>query len=317
MYHSGFLDAIRACAQRLNIQIKTVDKKNGRLIELTSLERSALFGADPHPMWQFNNSLSASIAADKELTLRLLKEESINIPQTEIAFYDINNYSHLEIPLPHVSQFINSPPFECPFVIKPNDAYSGRGIVFVYSFDVIEEAVECASHYSNALIFQELLKGDNCKIYSYQGKGILKIALKRVSLKGDGRNTVYDILRDYPPKSIEARLSLKSYFSRYGVHIFPLGYEIAPYPLSNYSETHNSGEMTTELTEQESLICQKVYTKLHLDFCTIDYMVDDRGDIKVLEVNSNPGIKMLYMAENNDLACKTIDFLVTKALRLC
>jgi len=133
-------------------------------------------------------------------------------------------------------------------------------------------------------------------------------------VSADGRNTVATLLADFPAETEQARLSLESFIAQYGNQIFPAGQRILPYPAANYCVTGRVGEMSRELSDEERAICQTVYTCLDLDFCAIDCLLDQDGAVRVLEVNGNPGIEMLYRDSENEAAMEVIDFLVSEAV---
>jgi glutathione synthase/RimK-type ligase-like ATP-grasp enzyme len=72
--------------------------------------------------------------------------------------------------------------------------------------------------------------------------------------------------------------------------------------------------MSRELSDEERAICQTVYSRLDLAFCAIDCLVDRDGTVRVLEVNGNPGIEMLYRDSGSAVAMEVIDFLVNEAI---
>jgi D-alanine-D-alanine ligase-like ATP-grasp enzyme len=318
VYRSGFLDCIRDAAGRLGLDVELVDQANGRLIRVSAaFGRGAFFGASPLHLWPFNGAMAASIAADKELTLRLLKRQGILVPATAIAFYDTQRYSHLENPPANASWFVQNPPLELPVVIKPNDSHSGRGLTFVYEATSLGPAVACAAQYSNGVLMQELLCGADVRLFSFRGRGILRIERTTAGLVADGRSSVLRQLEGFPAETEEARLSLQSYVARYADEVPPKGQQINAYPAANYSVTRRAGTMSRALSDEEQVTCRTVYACLDLAFCAIDCVADGDGALRVLEVNANPGVEMLYRDRENQVASETIDFLVSEAVRGC
>ncbi len=315
MYTSGFLKCIRDAAGRLGLTVEVVDKANGRVIRVCSASGgAAFFGATPVQLWPLNNALSVSVARDKELTLRLLKEAGICVPDTVIAFQDAERYAHLDPPPACTSTFVESPPLEFPVVVKPNDSLAGNGLSFVYEPTSLAAALRCAASHSNGVLVQELLCGKDVRIYGYRGRGILRIERGTRSVPADGCNTTAALLADFPAETEQARLSLGSFIAQYGNQVFPAGQRISPYPAANYCVTGRVGEMSRELSDEERAICRTVYTSLDLVFCAIDCLVDKDGSVRVLEVNGNPGIEMLYSDSENEAAVEVIDFLVKEAI---
>jgi ribosomal protein S6--L-glutamate ligase len=59
-----------------------------------------------------------------------------------------------------------------------------------------------------------------------------------------------------------------------------------------------SGKLVT-LSEQDQAICVKASQLLGLDFSGVDIMKDKKGNTYVIEVNGNPGTKIIGITEHN------------------
>ncbi|PCI27511.1 MAG: hypothetical protein COB67_08360 [SAR324 cluster bacterium] len=315
---SQFLSRIQDAAVRLNLDCCFIDKKNGRLLRLTQGSKSSLFGAAPIKLWPFNNALSMSIVEDKELTYRILQDVGIGVPQTRIGFKDISAYTHLDNPPIAISEILGAFDFSYPVVVKPNLGKAAAGLSIIHEQTTLQEAAELAGTISNGILVQEYIDGKDYRIYALHGEPILLLERTTTTLYGDGQSTVEELVllrHEAGNYSNSFELSLKSFLKQHKEKIYPSGCPIPVYPVSNLTQGGKAIEIISEVKDHWKKLCVTLFQVLKLEFMAIDCRISDQapGEIKVIEVNSNPGIEMLYEAAPGQ-ADSVLDRLVLTAL---
>ena len=312
LYHSVFLSRIQSAARRIGADFRFYDQLNGRLATVRRGSQAAVFGAAPIPLWPFNSALGASVANDKELTLRLLTEQQVRVPKTQIAFMDISSFTHLENPPLAVEELL--PQLTYPLVVKPNSGFGGTGISFVYGPSQIQEAVAYAGASDNAVLFQELVCGRDFKLLVLDRKPLVLVERQAQALLGDGRRRIAE-LADLSSGAIGTgqRISLQSYIDLYGDRIPADGELLYPYAAANLSQGGQIVSCTTEIDDIWPDIAERVSRALPLRLLSLDCRGEPGAELAVLEVNANPGVEFLYRY-SSQMGDAVMDVLVERAL---
>lgn len=319
-YFSLFLSRVKACAERLGADLQYVDKQNGRLVSLTREGRTCLIGAAPVKLWPFNSSLSMSVTNDKELVLRILAGVGLSVPSTRIAFTDMARYDHLKNPPPSADEVVRALSLEAPLVVKPNDGKGGEGLSIVHEQEGVTAALAYAKRFCHAVLFQEYIPGEDIRVYALDGLPTLMLTRAVPKLRGDGRLSVRDLLdrsetrREGTTASDGYRISVESLLTRHGDRVPAAGEEIAPFPVANLSQGGKPDTVAAEVSPVWDAICETIARVLRLRFFAVDARLRSAGeDPVILEVNSNPGIEMVFEA-SEAVGEKFLDSLVSRAI---
>lgn len=77
------------------------------------------------------------------------------------------------------------------------------------------------------------------------------------------------------------------------------------------SQTIYGAEATAyELSDAEKALSIKIADTIGIPFCSINYLIDKDGTLKVCDVNSNPGLDVIQEATGVDVASKYVDYLI-------
>ena len=114
-----------------------------------------------------NTSGCSALLKDKLLTYLALEQLGINIPKGAYFLRGNHRYSQsiedITVSLTHL---------EYPLIIKPNDSSLGKGITVLWEFDEehVQDAILTAQQYSDVILAQEYLVGDEYRIIAIQGE---------------------------------------------------------------------------------------------------------------------------------------------------
>ena len=314
LYQSVFLSRVQSAAHRLGAEFCFNDELNGRLATVQRGSRSAVFGATPVQLWPFNSALGASIANDKELTLRLVAEQRIRVPGTQIAFIDSSPFAHLENQPLAVEELL--PQLTYPLAVKPNSGFGGAGISFLYGPSLVREAVAYAGKYDSAVLFQELISEKDFKLLVLDSKPLVLVEREAQALYGDGKRRISE-LADLDSVLIGTgqQISVRSYIDAYGDRVLADGESLHLYSAANLSQGGKILSCMTEIGDVWHDIAERVSRAVSLRLFSLDCRGEptDRSDLTVLEVNANPGVEFLY-AYSSELGDAIMDTLVERAL---
>ncbi len=317
-YFSKFLFHVKESAKRLGIDVSYVDKQNGRLVVLSKNGRSCFFGGTPIKLWPFNSALSMSVTNDKELTYRILNDSNIKVPKTYIGFADISRYLHLENPPEEIYKIIENINFTYPIVVKPNNGKAAEGISIIHEKSSLKLAADIASSFDNAVLIQDYIHGKDYRAYALRGEPILLIERSTSNFLGDGKLTVSKLFeknKSFLNKSNAFNLSLKSFLLCHNDVIYSKGCPVPIYPVSNLTQGGKVLKIVQNISDAWKNLCTSITEILNLDFAAIDCRVSERdpNNITVIEVNSNPGIEMVYDT-SVEKANSMLDSLILEAI---
>jgi D-alanine-D-alanine ligase len=142
-----------------------------------------------------------------------------------------------------------------PLFVKPNDSGSSFGASKVNSCDQLQTAISTAFNEGNAVLIESFLPGTEvtCGCYKAKSKKVIFPLTEVVS-----KNEIFDFDAKYNPDSVE---------------------EITP------------ARISSALTGEIQLLTAKIYDWIDArGIIRIDYIISPEGEIKMLEVNTTPGM---------------------------
>jgi D-alanine-D-alanine ligase len=142
-----------------------------------------------------------------------------------------------------------------PLFVKPNDSGSSFGVSKVNSIHQLQAAISMAFNEGNAVLIESFVPGTEvtCGCYKTKNKKVIFPLTEVVS-----KNEFFDFDAKYNPDSVE---------------------EITP------------ARISPVLTGEIQLLTAKIYDWIDAKgIIRIDYIISPEGEIKMLEVNTTPGM---------------------------
>ena len=224
-----------------------------------------------------------------------------HILDDKYALYDTLNYFHLPVITHHIL-YQNTPfkeilnlfhKYQDNIVLKPNTGSRGNGVYHITKEDYLKEKLSLLlkSNYSLSLCPCYDIKMEY-RVIALNGKPELIYGKIRPIVTGDGTKTIKELLINFN----------KSYFRK----IKNLPNDILPKGkkyIYDWKFNLSKGAMSTldipeETKEILTKIVHDVYTKLPINFCSID-IIETTHEFKILEINSGTTIdKFTYQHED-------------------
>lgn len=133
---------------------------------------------------ELDNPVTLALAGKKPLVHLLLKRQGIAVPD-----YIVFQRSDLTV----AYHFLDRYPKGC--VIKPADGYGGKGVTtHIQTRHECRKAVILASLYGKDLLMEPQIPGESYRVLVIEGKVANIVRRKGLSLAGDGKRTVMDLM---------------------------------------------------------------------------------------------------------------------------
>ncbi len=285
-----------------------VDEATKRAIPVSRIANSLVVlgqGTKQKKIWASvtsdTSAIGMDIAADKDLTKRILHAQSIPVPQgiTASTMDDVNTAVFL---------------FGFPLVTKPKDGNHGRGITTnINTKEKLIQGFHFAREVSDEIIIERFVPGDDYRILLVNHKVVAVAKRMPAHVVGDGVHSVNELIAkvNSDPKRgmhhnnyltqisadettfsmlAEKNLSLDS--------IIPPGQIIYLKNTANLSSGGTAQDCTDEVHPSTIFLAQRISSLINLDVCGIDIVATDiRQPINekngaVIEVNAGPGLRM-------------------------
>lgn len=257
-------------------------------IEATTTEKTSIIAAD--------------LAADKQATKELLQDMGIPVPKG----YTVRRRSELAATIEDVGGF--------PVVIKPLNANHGKGItVNITSLEAAEIAYDAASQYSDVVLVEKHLVGDDYRLLVINNK--LVAVAKRIPayVVGDGRSTIQELIdevnrdprRGFGHENVLTQISVDDMTLRileskgYTLDtVLPKGEHCTLKSTANLSTGGIAVDCTDIIHPYNAFIAERAAQIIGLDVAGIDLICPDIAQPVnetgggIVEVNASPGLRM-------------------------
>jgi cyanophycin synthetase len=281
--------------------------------------RASITGATSH--------IAVEIAADKNLTKRLLAEAGLPVPRgTVVRTADAAAEEAARLGYP--------------VVVKPLDGNHGRGVsTGLRSDDAVRSAFERAAAHSRRVIVEQQVAGNDHRILVVGGKVVAVAERVPARVIGDGLHRIEQLIADVnadprrgnghenvltrivPDAAMEALLAkggrtLKS--------VPMAGEEVVLRETANLSTGGTAVDRTDAIHPDNIAVAEQVAAVVGLDVCGIDFLSSDitrpvaETDGGIVEVNAAPGFRMHLEPSSGtprDVAGPVIDALFPRASR--
>ncbi|RME04424.1 MAG: hypothetical protein D6805_03120 [Planctomycetota bacterium] len=320
LYPSFTQRLLKLCPQ-MGIQIQVVDPRHGYLLLLQHKGKRRYLLADTHPL---NPHLSSRLAKDKAYTYIVLEKEKLPIPRGSYFFlpgrYQKQDYSHRKGPK-EALEFAQMLGF--PLVAKPNSLSMGKWVQKISQLSELRDYIRQIELESQEKIFllQEFLPGEEKRIVLLDGNVELVLRKQPLELKGDGQKSIQNLFEEELQKrGLEKEKYLpflNEALSREKLQPSDtLPKEKRLSLLDVGGNLHRGAIARVEDTLQEDslkALCQEAVRIFQLRYAAIDLRQNSKGQWKILEINSNPGLEKF--ARSSPAAKRIVEQIYRKILK--
>jgi glutathione synthase/RimK-type ligase-like ATP-grasp enzyme len=283
----------------------------GLVFSVTSKTRRFHFGGGKCPACPQNDATSAYLATDKYFASVILSAASI--PNTGGNYFFLNDrFSRLRSPGHDVAdaaryfQTLGSAAF-----VKPLTGSRGDFAQTVSSEGELKAYIAEVSRYHDSILMQRVWAGREYRIFVLDGE-ILYCARKHDPvISADGKRTIRDLIADHIRTLERSGTSSTSFLPppEHDLDRIPAAGESVVLP--GRRNRNAGGVMTFENPRNRHTafrLAAQAASALNLRVAGVDIFEDDSADeaerIRIVEVNSNPAIRLLEDSGRDDLVLR-------------
>jgi len=296
-------------ARRRGIAVKIIDAEQG-YFELTFGGRSIVCRES---LSELTNAIAMSRCDNKIVSLRLLRDAGIRVPDQQAAAGKKTNESFLAE--------------QGKIVVKPLDSEQGRGItVGVEEPSELGKAITLAGKYSPTVILEEFVSGQDLRVIVIDYKMVAAAIRKPATIRGNGEKTIRELIRKQSRRRQavtegESSIPLDKETERcinkrgYGMNdILPRGKKLQVRETANLHTGGTIHDVTDKLHPTLVKDAEKAAEVLDIPVVGLDFLVPDASseDYVIIEANERPG---LANHEPQPTAERFIDFLFPQTTR--
>ncbi len=301
--HAAFASA------EFGLIFEDLDGGTGLLFRVSSKTRSMHFGAGRCSWYSQNNATAATLASDKYFANRILEQAGISTLGGEYFFLRarlraLRPEGHEREDALAYFHKLNSHAF-----VKPLTGSRGDFAQAVHSETALDNyLLRVAEHY-DAVLIQPLATGLEYRIFMLDGEIVYSARKLPPTLVGDGRRGVRDLLAAHNALLMEKGLSPidPAAISEASFDIvLPPG---ETFEIAGRTNLSAGGRMVFETPASVAALAmaKRAVQTLGLRAAAVDLFVGADGDkdaIRIIEVNSNPSIRLLEDLHRPDLILK-------------
>jgi cyanophycin synthetase len=204
---------------------------------------------------ELDNPVTLALAGKKPLVHLLLKRQGIAVPD-----YIVFQRTNLTV----AYHFLDRYPNGC--VVKPADGYGGKGVTtHIQTRPECRKAIILASLYSNELLMEPQIPGESYRILVIEGKVANIVRRKGLSLAGDGKRTVIDLITSENNRRCEQRREALANDRDSRFHLKHYGLSLESIPEDGFSFMIKSVDEASKQTVENRTVYNEDVTDLVCD----------------------------------------------------
>lgn len=299
--------AAYACAE-LGLGFEDIDGGTGLAFRVTSKTKTVYFGAGRCSWYPQNNATAATLASDKYFANRILEKASIPTLGGNYFFLGARHRAlrptghERENALDHFRQ-LGGKAF-----VKPLTGSRGDFAQAIGDEAALERYFENVAPYYDAVLMQPIASGLEYRIFLLDGEIVYSARKFPPSLEGDGKRRVHDLLAEHNARLKGRGLSTidAEEISRHDLdQVLPAG---TRWEIPGRTNLSAGGHMAFASPSTSALaMAQKATQTLGLRAAAVDLFTEIGGKpdaVAIIEVNSNPSIRLLEDLQRPDLILK-------------
>jgi hypothetical protein len=296
-----------ACAE-LGLDFESIDGGTGLVFRATSTSTSVYFGAGRCSWYPQNNATAATLASDKYFANCILKARGI--PNLGGGYFFLSERHRGLRPTGHdrADAFAYFKTLNASAFLKPLTGSRGDYAQAVDGETALGRYLDEVSVHYDAVLMQPVVSGDEYRIFLLDDEVVYSARKFSAALEGDGARSVGDLLHEH-----NATLEARGLSAIDPDRIAPaeLKQVLAPgerWKIPGRTNLSAGGHMTFASPHPTALKMAREATRaIGLRAAAVDLFTDIGGnpdDIAIIEVNSNPSIRLLEELQRPDLILK-------------
>jgi len=297
-----------ACAT-FGLRFQDIDGGTGLVFSVASKTRSIHFGAGRCSWYPQNNSTAATLASDKYFTNRIVEDAGVATLGGEYFFLHARHRAHRPSGREREDAFAYFGRLGARAFIKPLRGSRGDFAQVLDGEAALEQYVLAVSEHYDAVLVQPVVAGLEYRLFLLDDEIAFSARKYPPFVLGDGVRSIRDLLTANNASLQERGLSPSSATATSEPSldvILPRGER---WEIPGRMNLSAGGTMVFETPGSEAALAmaRKAARALGLRVAAVDIFTDIGGDpdaIRVIEVNSNPSIRLLEESNRGDLILK-------------
>lgn len=295
-----------ACAE-FGLAFRDIDGGTGLLFSVASDTRTVHFGAGRCSWYPQNNATASTLASDKYFTNRILEDADIPTLSGEYFFLHDRHRAHRPAGHEREDALAYLKKLSGTAFVKPLSGSRGDFAQAIHGEAPLVRYVDEVSKYYDAILMQPVVSGLEYRIFLLDDEVVYAARKYRPFVLGDGVHSIRDLLaahnaallsRGLSPASADGDTLLDA--------VLPKGER---WEIAGRMNLSAGGTMVLEAPPSRAAIslARKARRALGLRVAAVDLFTDiggDRDTMRVIEVNSNPSIRLLEDSGRGDLILK-------------
>jgi D-alanine-D-alanine ligase-like ATP-grasp enzyme len=296
-----------ACAE-FGLAFRDIDGGTGLVVSVASGAKRVHFGAGRCSWYPQNSATAATLASDKYFTNVIL--ESAGVPTLGGQYFFLHGRHRVhrlagherDDALEHFRKKLDGAAF-----VKPLLGSRGDFAVAVHGEASLVRYIGEVSHYYDAILMQPIVAGIETRVFLLDEAVVYAARKYPPQLVGDGVRPIRDLLATHNTALRSRGLSAVALGREVALDRVPAEGERCE--LAGRMNLSAGGTMVLEAAPPlaASALARKAAAALGLRVAAVDLFTDIGGDplaAAVIEVNSNPSIRLLEQSGRSDLILK-------------
>lgn len=302
-YPDQSIYAACACAE-FGLAFKDLDGGTGLVFSVSSGSRSIHFGAGRCSWYPQNNATAATLASDKYFAGRILAQAGVAALGGEYFFLHDRYRAHRPAGHERADALAHFVKLGGAAFVKPLTGSRGDFAQALHDEAALVRYLGDVAQYYDAILMQPIVAGNEYRVFLLDDEVLFTARKHPPSVAGDGASRIRDLLdahnhalrsRGLSPVSVDSDPALDA--------VLPNGKR---WEIPGRMNLSAGGTMALEAAPSEAALtlAGKAARVLGLRVAAIDLFTGIGGDanaMQVIEVNSNPSIRLLEQSGRGDL----------------
>jgi hypothetical protein len=293
----------------LGLAFEDLDGGTGLLFRISSRTQSMHFGAGRCSWYPQNNATASSLASDKYFANRILGQAGVSTLGGEYFFLRTKHRALRPKGHEREDAFGYFRKLDSLAFVKPLTGSRGDFAQVVRDEAALERYLVGVGEHYDAVLMQPVASGLEYRIFLLDGEIVYSARKFPATLVGDGARDLRDLLAGHNALLKARGLSPIDPAAIFGSSldlVLPAG---ASFEISGRTNLSAGGRMAFETPSSRAalMMAKRAVQALRLRAAAVDLFVDaddDKDAIRIIEVNSNPSIRLLEELERPDLILK-------------
>src|SRR6266850_6153070 len=295
-----------ACAE-LGLKFRDLDGGSGLIFSVTSRGRLLHFGAGRCSWYPQNSATASTLASDKHFTSRILREAGVPTLGGEYFFLHERYRAHRPAGHERSDAVSHLKTLGGSAFVKPLTGSRGDFAQAVHGEAALIRYIDEVAKYYDSVLIQPIVEGAEYRIFLLDDDALFCARKHPPFISGDGVHSLRELLAAHNDALRARGLSPASMPEDPSLDAVPVKGERQDIPGRMNLSAGGTMVMADPPSGRAVTLARQAVRALGLRVAAVDMFVDIGGEpdaLKIIEVNSNPSIRLLENSNRGDLILK-------------